>query len=163
MKISKDTVVSFHYRLWNSSEEPALELETSHGDQASLYLHGHGNILPALEDAMLGREAGDVFSVELPPEKAYGSRRENWTQRVPIKHLIGNKKPKLGQIVHISTDQGQKQATVIKVGLKNVDIDANHPLAGKNIQFDIEVLSVREATSSEIDHGHAHGPGGHQH
>ncbi len=163
MKISKDSVVSFHYRLWDSSGESAVELESSYAGEASLYLHGYGNILPALEEAMLGREVGDVFSAQLSPEKAYGLRRENWEQRVPIKHLLGNKKPKLGQIVHINTDQGQKQATVIKVGLKNVDVDANHPLAGKGIQFDIEILSIREATPSEIDHGHAHGPGGHQH
>lgn len=163
MKISKNSVVSFHYRLWDSSAEQAVELESSYTGDASLYLHGYGNILPALEEAMLDREVGDVFSAELTAEKAYGLRRDNWEQRVPIKHLLGNKKPKMGQVVHINTDQGQKQATVIKVGLKNVDVDANHPLAGKSIQFDIEILSVREATASEIDHGHAHGPGGHQH
>ncbi|WP_299769250.1 peptidylprolyl isomerase [uncultured Pseudoteredinibacter sp.] len=163
MKISKDKVVSFHYRLWNCAEEPSVELESSHGEQASLYLHGYGNILPTLEEAMLDHEEGDVFSVALSPEKAYGLRRDNWQQRVPIKHLLGNKKPKKGDIVHINTDQGQKQATVLKVGLKNVDVDANHPLAGKEVQFDIEILSIREASNSEIDHGHAHGPGGHQH
>lgn len=163
MKIEKNAVVSFHYRLSDISAELPIELETSFGSEPSLYLHGYGNIMASLESAMVGREDGDVFSVDLAPEDAYGKRREGWIQRVPIKHLLNKRKPKLGEIVQINTDEGAKQATVVKVGLKNVDVDANHPLAGKPIRFDIELITVREGTSEELDHGHAHGVGGHQH
>lgn len=164
-KIEKNTVVAFHYRLWDQSGSEPKQLETSFGSEPSLYLHGHQNIMPALEEAMLGRQIGDIFSQQLSPERAYGKRRPNAQQRVPIKHLLGQgkTKPKIGDIVNINTEQGPKQATVIKLGLKNVDVDNNHPLAGKPIQFDIEIIELRAATAEEIAHGHAHGPGGHQH
>lgn len=164
MKIEKNIVSSFHYRLSKiEASGEVIELETTFGGEPSLCLQGHGNVMAGVEAAMEGKTAGDIFSVTLEPKQAYGERREGSTQRVPMKHLLGKKKPKVGDIVHINTEQGSKQATVLKVGLKNVDVDANHPLAGLSVQFDIEILSVREATTDEVQHGHAHGVGGHQH
>ncbi|WP_369821112.1 peptidylprolyl isomerase, partial [Oleiphilus sp. HI0067] len=88
-------------------------------------------------------------------------------QRVLIKHLMGDKKQlarlKPGMTVGINTEQGARQATVVKAGKFNVDVDTNHPLAGKDLTFDIEIISIREATKEEISHGHAHGVGGHHH
>jgi len=162
VNIEKNSVVSFHYRL---SEVGGEELESTHGDEPSLYLHGYQNIMPGLEQAMLSKAEGDIFSATLAPAQAYGERRENAKQRVSLKHLANKPKGKLkpGDIVGLNTAEGVKQATVVKVGLKNVDVDNNHPLAGKSIQFDIEILSVREASGEELEHGHAHGVGGHQH
>lgn len=149
----------------DAQADSLLELETSYGDSPSLYLHGYQNLMPGLEQAMLGKTEGDIFSVALEPAQAYGEVRKNSQQRVSLKHLANKPKGKLkpGDIVGINTEEGIKQATVIKVGLKNVDVDNNHPLAGKSIQFDIEVLTLREATADEVAHGHAHGVGGHNH
>ncbi len=163
MKITKDTVVTFHYRLSKGEQE----LENSHDGDPMAYLHGHKNIIAGLEEEMLGHESGDAFSVTIPPEKAYGLRKENTLQRVPIKHLHNGQKLKNklkpGMVVHINTDQGTRQATVVKSGRSVVDVDTNHPLAGASLTFDINIESVREATPEEIAHGHAHGVGGHHH
>lgn len=164
MNIAQDSVVAFHYRL---SEEGGSEIETSRDGSPSLYLHGHKNILPALEAAFEGRTSGDTFSVTLSPEEAYGTRRESHLQRIPIKHLMssgtGKVKPKPGMVVSVQTNQGIRQVTVVKVGKFNVDADTNHPLAGKTLTFDIEIMEVRGASAEEKAHGHAHGVGGHQH
>lgn len=164
MNIAKDCVVAFHYRL---SEENGSELETSRGGAPSLCLHGHKNILPALEAAFEGKSTGDTFSITLLPEQAYGFRRDGSTQRIPIKHLMGAKagkvKPKPGMVVSVHTEQGVRQVTVVKVGKFNIDADTNHPLADKTLTFDIEITEVRAASAEEKAHGHAHGVGGHQH
>lgn len=160
MQITKDTVVTFHYVL---TELEGDQIESSYDVDPMAYLHGHQNIFPAVEAAMEGKQAGDKFSVTLTPQESYGERQEGNTQRVPIKHLLTKGKLKPGMSVKVNTEHGPRDATVVKVGLKNVDLDTNHPLAGKHLQFDIEVTEVREATSEEIDHGHAHGVGGHQH
>lgn len=163
MMIEKNKVVQFHYNLKVEGEGNALESSRT-GDPVA-YLHGHGNIIKGLEKAMAGQSEGDVFSATISPEEGYGKRKENSTQRVPIKHLMVKKNAKLkpGQVVSVQTDQGAKQATVIKAGKFNVDIDTNHPLAGKTLVFDIEIIDVRDASAEEIAHGHAHGVGGHQH
>lgn len=164
MQIDTDKVVSFHYRL---SEAQGELLESSYDSEPTLYLHGHGNLMPALEEALGGKQTGDKFSVELQPEQAYGLRNEGATQRIPIKHLhdyskIKNKlKP--GMKVGVNTEHGPWDAIVLKVGKFNVDIDSNHPLAGKSLTFEIEITDVRAASADELAHGHAHGAGGHHH
>ncbi|WP_040556663.1 FKBP-type peptidyl-prolyl cis-trans isomerase [Reinekea blandensis] len=159
MTIQADTVVEFHYML----SEGERQIESSQGGDPMLILCGHKNSLPALEDAMMGKVAGDTFSVTLPPEKAYGSRREDSMQRIPIKHLQGAKRWKPGMLAWVQTDQGNRQVTVVKVGKFNADCDTNHPLAGMTLTFDVEIVSVRDATASELQHGHAHGRGGVEH
>ncbi len=160
MQITKDTVVTFHYVL---TELEGDQIEASYDVDPMAYLHGHQNIFPLLESALEGKVEGDKLSVTLTPADAYGERQEGNTQRVPIKHLLTKGRLKPGMTVKVNTEQGARDATVVKVGLKNVDLDTNHPLAGKHLQFDIEVMGVREATAEELDHGHAHGIGGHQH
>ncbi len=160
MQIAKNSVVSFHYTL---SDVDGTVIESSSGGDASLYLHGANNILPALEKAMAGRSVGDTFDVELSAEQAYGARVEGKTQRIPAKYLKHEGKLKPGQIVRFRDDQGVKQATVLKVGKFSVDIDSNHPLAGRALRFSIEITDVRAASPDEVAHGHAHGPGGHEH
>ncbi|MFT6388081.1 MAG: FKBP-type peptidyl-prolyl cis-trans isomerase SlyD [Cellvibrionaceae bacterium] len=163
MKITAGTVTTFHYRLLKDDQE----LENSIIGEPMAYLHGHKNIIAGLEEAMEGREANDEFTVIVPPEKAYGLRKDNSVQRVPVKHLHNAKKLKSklkpGMIVHINTEDGAKQARVIKVGRSVVDVDTNHPLAGATLTFEVKIESVREASAEEITHGHAHGVGGHHH
>lgn len=157
MKIQQDSVVSFHYTL---SEVGGDEMESSHDGEPMTYMHGKQGLMSGLKDALEGKEAGDVFSVTLTPEQGYGVRHEEAELRVPRKHILTPGKLHPGQYVRINTEQGACEATVVKVGLKMVDIDTNHPLAGKSVTFDIEVISVREATAEELSHGHVHGQGG---
>ena len=164
MQISKDKIVTFHYRL---QDETGVEIESSHGGDPMAYLHGHGNIISGLENGMEGKNAEDVFSITVEAKDAYGERDEDATQRVPLKHLNGDKrstaKLKPGMVASINTEEGAKQVIVIKAGKFNVDVDVNHPLAGKTLTFDVDVQGVRDATAEEISHGHAHGVGGHHH
>lgn len=164
MQIGADSVVSFHYRL---SDVAGEMLESSYDAEPTLYLHGHSNLLPALEDALAGKLVGDKLSISLEPDQAYGPRKEGATQRIPIKHLQNHAalkgKLKPGMRVAVNTEHGPWDAVVLKVGKFNVDIDSNHPLAGKALIFDVEIMEVRMATDDELAHGHAHGAGGHHH
>ena len=163
MKIEKNTVAQFHYRL--SETGCTDELESSHGGEPVAYLHGHQNIIRGLEEVMLDKQVGDTFTADIIAAKAYGERVEGKNQRVPIKnlHVKKNARLKPGMVVNLQTDEGVKSATVIKAGKFNVDIDTNHPLAGKPLSFDVQIVDVRQASDEEISHGHAHGVGGHHH
>jgi FKBP-type peptidyl-prolyl cis-trans isomerase SlyD len=160
MKITENKVAEFHYTL---TDQQGQQLDSSRERGPMAYLHGAGNIIPGLEKAMEGRQAGDEFSITVPPEEAYGAGTEANIQRIPLKRLGGGPKPRPGQVLTLQTHQGPVQVTVVKVGRFNVDVDANHPLAGQALTFDVEVVSVRDATGEEVGHGHAHGPGGHDH
>lgn len=158
--VAKGKVVSFHYTL---SDETGEQLESSRERQPMSYLHGARNIIPGLEKALEGRSAGDSFQVTVAPAEAYGERNESNIQRIPAKHFRDPRRLEPGQIVSIQTRQGPVQAVVRKVGRFNVDVDANHPLAGKTLTFDVEVTDVRDATEEESAHGHVHGQGGVEH
>jgi FKBP-type peptidyl-prolyl cis-trans isomerase SlyD len=160
LKIESGTVVSFHYTLRN---EEGKELESSRDSEPSVYLHGANNIIRGLESAMTGHESGDVFSVSLAPAQAYGMRDPGRMQRVPVKHLAYRGKLEAGKVVQLNTAEGMRAVTVVKAGRHSADIDANHPLAGQTLTFDVEIVDLRPATQEEISHGHAHGPGGHHH
>ena len=160
MIIDADKVVTFHYRL--RDEQDAL-IESSEGKSPVVYMHGHGNIVSGLEHEMSGKRGGDKFTATVPPEQAYGPRDDRAVQRVPLKHLATRGRLVPGQMVAVNTNQGARHARVMKVGHFNVDLDLNHPLAGKTLVFDIEIVDVRAATQEELEHGHAHGPDGHGH
>jgi FKBP-type peptidyl-prolyl cis-trans isomerase SlyD len=160
MLIADKKVASFHYTLSNERGE---QIESSRERQPMTYLHGARNIIPGLEQALTGKAAGEQFQVTIAPADAYGERRSDRLQRIPAKHFRDAKHLQPGQMVTIQTRQGPLQATVVKVGRFNVDIDTNHPLAGQTLTFDVEVTEVRDATKEEISHGHAHGPGGVDH
>ena len=160
MIAEKNKVVSFHYTLRNAADE---EMESSREKDPMIYLHGANNIIAGLEKAMQGHAVKDTFIATLEPEDAYGIRNEKNVQRVPLKRLKGIGKISVGQILNLKTNKGQVQVTVLKVGRFNVDVDGNHPLAGVQLTFDVEIMDIRDATEEEIKHGHVHGPGGHQH
>lgn len=160
MSIKDDSVVQFNYTL---RDEQGEVLESNEGLDPIAYLHGHNNMMPGVENALLGKEVGAKFSVTLPASETYGERNEDAEQRVSVKHLQGAKVWKAGMRALINTDQGQRQVTIIKMGKFMATVDVNHPLAGRELTFDLEVADVRDATSEEIAHGHAHGKGGHQH
>tara|TARA_B100000676_G_scaffold109576_1_gene109527 strand:+ start:482 stop:982 length:501 start_codon:yes stop_codon:yes gene_type:complete len=154
-------VGAFFYTL---RDEAGEELEKNREDGPMVYLHGKRNILLALEDALAGKQAGDSLSVTLPPEKAYGQRDDTALTRISKKRLnLRPAKLRPGAMVRIETAQGMHDATIVKVGKFNVDIDANHPLAGKTVTFEIDIEAVRDATQDELAHGHAHGMDGATH
>ncbi|MDX3774806.1 peptidylprolyl isomerase [Chromatiaceae bacterium AAb-1] len=159
MQISDNSVVQFHYTL----SDQAGEIESSVGNHPLLYLHGHQQMLPALEKALAGKTAGEKLDITLSPADAYGERDESAIQSVQVKHLLGSKKWKPGMVAVVQTEQGQRQVTIVKVGMFKADVDTNHPLAGKTLTFNVEIINVREATAEELEHGHAHGEGGHHH
>mgnify|MGYP005839592561 CR=1 FL=1 len=159
MQIQENSVVQFHYTL----SENGTELESSRKGSPLLYLHGHNQMFPKVEAELTGKAAGDKLQLTLTPADAYGERKEDAIQSVQVKHLQGAKKWKPGMVAWVNTDQGERQVTVVKVGMFKAEVDTNHPLAGKTVTFDLEVISVREATAEEIAHGHAHGEGGHNH
>ncbi len=159
LTIGKDHVVMFHYAITNADGE---ELEATRGEEPQAVLLGHGAVLHGVETALLGRHAGEDLTVTLDPADTYGERRENWTQRVSKKYLPkGPLRP--GMTVRLNTEQGPRTVTIVKVGNKVVDVDLNHPFAGELLTFNISIVGVRAATVDELAHGHAHGPGGHQH
>lgn len=160
MKIANKTVVQFGYTLKTEAGEP---IEASPPDAPMAYLHGFGNIIPGLEQALEGKEAGDRFSVTVAPEQAYGPRQENAVQRIAVKHLKGARNWRPGMVAHVETEHGPRQVQIVKVGKFMADVDTNHPLAGKTLVFDIEVVAVRAPTDEELAHRHAHGAGGHHH
>ena len=159
MKIEKDRVVRFHYTVSEQGSEP---LESSTEREPLAILAGHGNIIPGLEKAMDGHEAGDRFGVDVAAAEAYGEKREGLSQRVPKKH-VGGQRLEPGMQVVLNTNFGPRAVTIQKVGMSVVDVDLNHPMAGKDLHFDIEVVDVREASPEEVEHGHVHGDGGHEH
>lgn len=159
MKIEKDRVVRFHYTVSEAGSEP---LESSKEREPLAILAGRGNIIPGLERAMEGREAGDSFSADVAAVDAYGEKRDGLSQRVPKKYF-GGQRLEPGMQVVLNTKFGQRPVTIQKVGMSVVDIDLNHPMAGKDLHFDVEIVEVREASKEELEHGHVHGDGGHQH
>jgi len=167
--IANNKVVAFHYRMSTreaGENKPAEWLESSFDGDPVYYLHGHGNLVRGLEQAMAGRQVGDEFNVTIAPEEAYGQRRENAVQRVPLKHLHRSKKAKPikpGDVVTVQTEKGPRAFVAIKVGKFNVDVDLNHPLAGETLYYEVKIIDIRDASREEIAHRHVHGPGGHQH
>lgn len=158
MQVRTNSVVAFHYKLFNEAGE---EVESTE-NHPTLVLIGAGNALPGVEKALMGKKQGDHIEVSLEPHCAFGLRQK-MQQRVSAKYLKHEGKLFPGKVVRLDSNQGVKIATVIKVGKFSVDIDLNHPLAGQQVSFVIDIVDVREATSEEIAHQHAHGVGGHQH
>src|SRR5690606_26200012 len=123
------------------------------------YLHGAGNLIQGMEEGLEGKTKGEKLHLKIEPEKGYGEKDENLVQKVP-RSAFGSQEVKIG--MRFSTNQGGV-VTVTEVGLESVVVDGNHPLAGVPLNFDVEVVDVRNATDDEITHGHVHGPGGHAH
>ena len=161
MQAEKDKVVSFHYQL---SDPAGVELENSRARDPLEILLGYGQIIPGLETAIAGHVAGDRFEVVVAPEQGYGERRKEAVQRVPKKYFRDAEQLRPGMTAMLNTQSGRQQmVTVRKLGSSVIDVDLNHPMAGKTLHFAVEITAVRDATSDELEHGHAHGPGVHEH
>lgn len=160
MQISENSVVAIAYTLTNDEGQV---LDTSAGGEPLVYLHGAQNIIPGLENALVGKQVGDKLKVSVQPAEGYGEYDAQLVQVVP-KHLFaGVETIEAGMQFHAQTDYGMQVVTVAAVEGDEVTVDGNHPLAGQTLNFDVEVMSIREASQEELDHGHVHGAGGHHH
>lgn len=161
MQIANDKVVAIHYTLTNAAGE-TLDSSVERGEPLA-YLHGHGNIIPGLENALLGKAAGDKLNVEVAPGEGYGERHDQLIQQVPRSAFEGVDHLEPGMQFQAETGMGVRLFTITEVGEGEVTIDGNHPLAGETLHFAVEITEVRDASAEEIEHGHVHGEGGHHH
>ena len=160
MKIAQEKVVSIHYTLKNAE---GSVLDSSSGSDPLAYLHGAGNIIPGLESALEGKEAGEKLAVTVEPGQGYGDRDERLVQDVPRAAFKDVQELAPGMQFQAQGPQGTRLVVVTQVAEETVTVDANHPLAGQTLHFEVEVAEVRDATAEELEHGHVHGPGGHHH
>jgi len=159
--VAEDTVVCIHYTL---RDEDRAVLDSSEGQEPLSFLQGHGQIIPGLEKALVGKNVGDKFAVEVTPEEGYGVYNDEMIMDVPKAQFPKEAPVEVGAVFELVNSQNEP--LVVRVTALSGDvvtIDANHPLAGKKLFFDVEVSSVRKATETELEHGHAHGEDGHHH
>ncbi len=160
MQIEPNTVVTLHYTLKDNDGKIIDQSD----DDSFLYLHGAMNIIPGLENALTGKSAGDELSIKVSPEEGYGVKEENRIQEVPKDMFDNSEEIKVGVQFHAQSPDGSAVVvTVTEVKDDVVVVDGNHALAGMELNFDVKVVNVREASAEEIEHGHVHGPQGHQH
>jgi len=159
--IKQNSVVTMHYELKDAEGEV---LDSSKGQEPLVYLHGAGNIIVGLEEELEGKAVGDNVNAVIAPEKGYGLPVEALVQTVP-KEAFGDEveKVEVGMRFQAETEQGPVPVVVTAMDDSTVTVDGNHPLAGKELHFDVSIAEIRDASQEEIDHGHAHGPGGHNH
>ena len=160
MSIGPDQVVSIHYTLRDDAGEV---IDRSAEGEPLAYLHGHGNLVPGLERELEGKNSGDRLSVTVAPVDGYGDYDQQLVQKIPRRSLRGVSQVRVGMQLHAHTPEGARTVTVTQIAGDMITIDANHPLAGKNLNFEVEVAAVRPATEEELAHGHVHGAGGHHH
>lgn len=159
MQIGKEKVVSINYTLRDNSGNV---LDSSEGQDPLNYIQGLGNLIPGMEEGLEGKAKGDKVEIKVSPEKGYGERDEKMIQKVP-RDAFGEQEVILGMQFKAGMNQAQRVVTVTEVGTESITVDGNHPLAGKELNFSVEILDVRNATADELAHGHVHGPGGHHH
>ncbi len=160
MQIESNSVVTLHYTL-KDNEGKIIDYST---DGSFLYLHGAMNIIPGLENALTGKSSGDELTVKVSPEEGYGVKEDNRIQEVPKDMFDSAEDIKVGVQFHAQSPDGAAVVvTVTDVKDDTVVIDGNHALAGVELNFDVKIIDVREASEEEIEHGHVHGEHGHQH
>jgi len=160
MAIAKDKVATIEYTLKGEDGEV---IDASNGTPLP-YLHGHMNLVPGLEKELEGKTVGEKFSVVVPAAEGYGEHNEEFVQVVPREMLKGIDDLKVGMHFQAQGPEGQTHSVhIAKIDGEDITVDGNHPLAGKALNFDIEVVDLRDATEEELSHGHVHGEGGHQH
>jgi len=159
MQIGKNKVVAIHYTL---RDNEGTTIDSSIGGEPLTYIQGIGNLIPGMEEGLEGLTVGEKVNILVSPEKGYGVRHDQLIQKVP-RASFGTQDIKPGMQFQTQGNHGAQVVTVTDVGLDSVTVDGNHPLAGVELNFDVEVISIREATKEELDHGHVHGAGGHHH
>jgi FKBP-type peptidyl-prolyl cis-trans isomerase SlyD len=159
VQVQDKAVVTIEYTL---KGDDGNVIDTSSGRKPLTYLHGLGNLVPGLEKALEGKSAGEKVEVVLPPEEGYGRRDEKLVRKLPLRKL-GSKSPRVGERVRAQFDNAVRLALITSISGDYATVDGNHPLVDKTLHFSVEVVSIREPTAEELQHGHVHGPEGHSH
>ncbi len=160
MQITDNHVVSLTYILKDDNDNILDQSD----DGSFCYLHGAGNIIPGLEKALTGKQAGDEMSVSIAPEEGYGIRDDEKMQQVAREMFPPEQDIEAGMQFHAEGPEGQTVVvTVAAIDGDQVTIDGNHPLASVQLNFDVKIMNIRDASSEELEHGHVHGPEGHAH
>lgn len=153
MQVANKLAVSIHYTLTNNAGE---QLDSSIGAEPLVYLHGEGNIIPGLEHALTGKKVGDKLNVTIAAADAYGEYQADMVQTIPRSMFEGIDTIELGMMFEADVSHGPGIVTVTKIDGDDITIDGNHPLAGEELTFAVEVIDVRPATADELNHGHVH-------
>lgn len=156
--VTANKIVKMNYTLTDAN---GAVLDSSQ-DEPMEYLQGHQNIIPGLENALEGLKAGDKKQVTVQPEQGYGVHNPELIFGLPLEQF-GGQAPQAGMVVQLQSEEGVMMATIVKQEGQEVILDANHPLAGQVLNFDVEIVGIREASAEELSHGHPHGPHGHHH
>jgi FKBP-type peptidyl-prolyl cis-trans isomerase SlyD len=159
MEIASQKVVTIAYTL---KDDGGQVLDTSVDAEPLVYIQGVGSLVPGLEKALEGRGVGDHVSVSIKPDEGYGVRDEAMIRKIPIRKLPEGK-AQVGAQVRVETDVGPMLLLVLAVQGDYATVDPNHPLAGKTLHFEVDVVGIRDATEEELKHGHVHAPGDHHH
>ncbi|MBF5027041.1 FKBP-type peptidyl-prolyl cis-trans isomerase [Planobacterium oryzisoli] len=163
MTVEKNQVVTLSYTL-NSldSEGNKTLIEETNQDNALSFLYGAGMMIPKFEEEISGLSAGDKKSFVILPDEGYGEINQNAVTALPMDMFKESGEPPVGAVLPLQDQNGnQLHGVVTAVEADQVLVDLNHPMAGKTLAFDIEILALREATEEELAHGHAHGADGH--
>ncbi len=156
LMIGKNAVVAIHYTL---KDDAGQIMDSSSGGEPLTYLHGANNLIPGLEKELEGKISGQSFAATIPPAEAYGETNPELVQTLDKEMFQGVDVIEVGMQFTAQGPQGQQQITVTGVEGDKVTIDANNPMAGKTLHFDVEIVSVRDATDQELEHGHVHSHG----
>ena len=152
--IGENSVVSMHYKL---TDDEGKVIDSSEGGEPMAYLHGAGNIIPGLEKALVGKGEGDSLKVRVEPAEGYGEANPEGTKVIERAAFEGVDSVEPGMPFEAQAPDGTSQRIYVKnVDGDKVTIDINHPLAGMPLNFDVQIVNVREATKEEIEHGHTH-------
>jgi FKBP-type peptidyl-prolyl cis-trans isomerase SlyD len=154
MKVEKDKVVSLHYTLSLANGEI---IDSSRGGEPFTFLVGHQQIIPGLEAGLMGMQEGEKKTVQVAAKDAYGERDENLVQTVDRSLIPETIELYEGLVLSGRSESGHEIEVVVKsFNDREVVLDMNHPLAGEDLTFDVEILEIRDATPEELAHGHAH-------
>jgi FKBP-type peptidyl-prolyl cis-trans isomerase SlyD len=151
--ITSENVVTIHYTLRSPEGEI---IDQSPSDHPLVYLHGANTIIPGLESALEGKAVGDQFDVVVPPEQGYGEKDEDMVIELPRSQFEPGEILEVGAEFEMEIDEHDEIATIVEVKEDSVIADFNHPLAGETLHFSVSVIDIRNATETEIEHGHAH-------
>ena len=155
-------VIGFHYTL-HEAGSPGDTLDSSQGGEPLFFMEGAGQIIPGLERQLVGMKRGDARTIEVKAADAYGDVDPDLVARVERSQFPPQATLEVGEQFTVDAGENAPVFTIVDVDRETVTVDANHPMAGKDLVFDVEIVAVRDATKEELEHGHAHGPHGHRH
>jgi FKBP-type peptidyl-prolyl cis-trans isomerase SlyD len=159
MNIANNNVVTIHFTVCSSD---GTQIDSSRNSEPMVFLQGSHVLIQGLEDELLGKAVGDKFVIDIAPDLAYGERHEELVQAVP-KSMFEDMDVNPGMTFRATTDEGEQSVMIIDVNDENIIVDGNHPLSGLTLNFDVEILEVREANEAEIAHGQPHTDNGFEH